>query len=200
MDRSVLREVHRYWIGELAAPDEVSRERIAMWMEQSDETDRVVRERFGHHVAEAAAERWDVEALSPEEGIGLVVLLDQFPRNIHRTTGEAFAHDGRAREVARRLIAGGIDRFACMERMLLSLPFQHSEDMADQDYSVLLVAEQAVNGPESARGFFSRVLDFACKHRDLIRRFRRYPHRNVMLGRASTPEEEAFLAEHGRGF
>jgi uncharacterized protein (DUF924 family) len=200
MDRSVLRDVYDYWVGELASPTQISRERIAMWMQQSDETDRVVRERYGCHVAEAAATEWDVEALSREEAVGLIVLLDQFPRNIHRTTGDAFAHDGVARDVARRLVAGGLDRFAYMERFLIALPFQHNEDVADQDYGVLLTAEMAVNGPESVREFFSRVLDFATKHRDLIRRFGRYPHRNAMLGRESTPEEEAFLSEHGRGF
>ena len=115
-----------------------------MWMQQADETDRVVRERFGGRVAEAAAAEWDVEALSREEAVGLVVLLDQFPRNIHRTTGEAFAHDAKAREVARRLIAGGLDRFGHMERFLITLPFQHNEDVADQDYVVMLTAELAV--------------------------------------------------------
>jgi uncharacterized protein (DUF924 family) len=105
-----------------------------------------------------------------------------------------------ARGIARRLIAGGLDRFGHMERMLLTLPFQHSEEAADQDLSVLLVAEQAVRAPESVREFWRRVLDFATKHRDLIRRFGRYPHRNAMLERESTPEEVAFLEEHGRGF
>ena len=93
MDRSVLRDVYGYWVGELASPTEISRQRIAMWMQQSDETDRVVREGYGHHVAGAAATDWDVEALTREEAVGLIVLLDQFPRNIHRTSGEAFAHD-----------------------------------------------------------------------------------------------------------
>jgi uncharacterized protein (DUF924 family) len=200
MDASVLRDVYSYWVGELAASDAVDAERIAMWMQQSDATDGEVRERHGRHVAEAAAADWDVEALTREEAIGLLVLLDQFPRNLHRTTGEAFAHDAKAREVARRLIAGGLDRFAYMERLLVTLPFQHHEDEADQDYSVLLVADMAVNGPESVRPFLRRVLDFATKHRDLIRRFGRFPHRNAMLGRQSTPEEEAFLRDHGRGF
>ena len=103
-------------------------------------------------------------------------------------------------EQVRRLVAGGLERFGYMERFLISLPFCHQEDAADQDLSVLIVAEQAVRGPESVREFFRVVLDFACKHRDLIRRFGRYPHRNAMLGRESTPEEAAFLAEHGRGF
>jgi uncharacterized protein (DUF924 family) len=200
MDRSVLREVYDYWVGALASPDEIVPERITMWMRQSDATDRAVRDGYGHLVAEAAATDWDVEALTREEAIGLIVLLDQFPRNLHRATGEAFAHDAKAREVARRIVAGGLDRFGYMERFLLSLPFQHHEDVADQDFSVWMVAEQAVKGPESVREFFRQVLDYATKHRDLIRRFGRYPHRNAMLGRECTPEEEAFLRDHGRGF
>ena len=76
----------------------------------------------------------------------------------------------------------------------------HHEDMADQDYAVMLAADTAVNGPDSMQDFHRGVLDFAIKHRELIRRFGRYPHRNAMLGRQSTPEEAAFLREHGRGF
>ena len=200
MDTQILRDAYLDWFGELKLPIDRHPDKIAMWMSQSDDLDRRVRETYGRHIPEAAAERWEVGRLSREEALGLIVLLDQFPRNIFRATGEAFAYDAQARSLARELIAGGIERFHFVERFLLLLPFGHSEDVADQDYALLLSAELAVNGPESLREQHRRILDFSTKHRDVIRRFGRFPHRNAMLGRESTADEVAFLAEHGRGF
>ncbi len=127
-------------------------------------------------------------------------MLDQFPRNLHRTSGGAFEYDPIARGHANHLIAGGVDRFYLVERPFLFLPFMHSEDVADQDNCLLLLATEAVSCPESWVDTFRGNLDFATKHRDLIRKFGRFPHRNVMLGRASTPEEAEFLEKNGRGF
>ena len=142
----------------------------------------------------------DPERLTREESIALVILFDQFPRNIFRTSGEAYAYDARARDIARRLIAAGRERFHFIERSFLYLPFEHSEDVADQDYSLFLFAELALAVPESLRDYFRRDLDFVTRHRDIVRKFGRFPHRNAVLGRVSTAEEEAFIKEHGRGY
>ena len=200
MEKEVLAEIHRYWFGELNSPDDFDRDRIRQWFRQSDDMDRHIRETYGPLLREAASREWNLADLSREEAIGLVVLFDQFPRNIFRTSGEAFAYDAKALAIARLLVNGGVQRFFWIERLSLSLPFQHNEDVADQDYAVLLSADGAVNGPESMREASRIYLDFATKHRDIIRKFGRYPHRNAMLGRQSTPEEEAFLKDHGRGF
>jgi uncharacterized protein (DUF924 family) len=132
--------------------------------------------------------------------MGLVILLDQFPRNIFRTSGESFAYDAKARTIARLLITLGRERFHRAERCFLYLPFEHSEDIGDQDLGVFLFAEDALSAPESWKDRSRLYLDFATKHRDLIRKFGRFPHRNQMLGRDSTAEEEAFLAANGRGY
>ena len=200
MDTAILRDAYLDWFGELEIANRLQPREIQMWMGQSDDLDRRVLETYGEHIPVAAGTTWDLDSLSREEALGLLVLLDQFPRNIFRTSGEAFAYDPLARGLARQLIDGGIERFHFIERFLLHLPFVHSEDVADQDYAILLSADLAVNGPESLQEQHRRILDFDTKHRDLIRRFGRYPHRNAMLGRESTPEEAAFLAEHGRGF
>jgi uncharacterized protein (DUF924 family) len=200
VDRSVLHDIHRFWFGELRSPADVREERTAVWYEQSDETDGEIRERFGRFIPEAAATAWDVAGLTREEGVALIVLLDQFPRNLFRSSGEAFAYDARALEIARALIATGFDRFFWVERVALVLPFEHSEDLADQDYAVLLAAKLAVGAPENLRELCRDTLDFATRHRDIIRKFGRFPHRNGLLGRESTPEEAAFLAEKGRGY
>lgn len=196
----VLRHIHAWWFGPLAGPADRNAEKAEIWFTQSDETDAHIRATYGGYIAPAAAVDWDLDALSREEQVGLIILLDQFPRNIHRESGEAFAHDGKAREIAGALIDGGLDRFYLVEQTFVCLPFEHSEDVADQDSSVLLFAQMAVAAPEDWKERKRNGLDMATKHRDLIRKFGRFPHRNAMLGRESTEEEAAFLAEHGRGY
>jgi uncharacterized protein (DUF924 family) len=200
LDRSILNDIHRYWFGRLASPDELPQEKSKIWFKQSDETDEHIRLVYGPYIREAADLHWDLPALSREERIALIVLFDQFPRNIFRASGEAFAWDAKARQLARHLITMGRESFYWIERAFLFLPFEHSEHVADQDYGVLLYAELAVTAPDGLQDFARTHLDYATKHRDIIRRFGRFPHRNVMLGRPSTPEEEAFIGEHGRGY
>jgi uncharacterized protein (DUF924 family) len=200
MNTATLRAIHRFWFGDLKSPDDFPKDRTGIWFKQSDETDQQIRETFGAFLPEAAATAWDIGSLAREEGIGLIVLFDQFPRNIFRTSGDAFAYDVKAREVTRSLIRSGIERFLWVERVSLLLPFEHSEDVADQDYGVLLAAQLAVGAPEALREFCRTQLDYAAKHRDIIRRFGRFPHRNAVLGRVSTPDEASFIAEKGRGF
>jgi uncharacterized protein (DUF924 family) len=119
-----------------------------------------------------------------------------------RTTGEAYAYDHIARDLAKRLTADGWDRFTAMERFILGLPFVHHEDLADQDYAVMLVSEICVKAPENMKAHHRFDLDQAIRHREVIQRFGRFPHRNAALGRESTPEEIGFLATalRGRGF
>ena len=198
--RPVLGDIHRFWFGELKSPDDLPRDKIDMWFRQSDETDNAIRERFGRFIPEAATTHWDLAALSREEGVGLVVLLDQFPRNIFRQSSDAFAYDPQAREIALALLALGPQRFFHIERVFIALPFEHSEDIEDQDYSLLVFAELAVSAPPALKDYCRGALDYATKHRDIIRRFGRFPHRNAVLGRKSTAEEEAFLAAKGRGY
>lgn len=198
MNRNALSEIYGYWFGDRVSAG-LNDERIRMWMQQSDETDRVIRRRFGLLLPEAAAVEWNLDELTREETIGLVVLFDQFPRNLHRTSGEAFAYDHLARNISRRLVASGWERFTLMEQFLLGLPFVHHEDLADQTLALKLASEIVIAAPQDHEAGH-RMLDQAIRHRELIRRFGRFPHRNAMLGRVSTPEESAFLAEHGRGF
>jgi uncharacterized protein (DUF924 family) len=200
VDLKILTDVYRYWFGTLADPDDLPIEKSEIWFKQSDARDDYIRETFGAAIPEALAEQWDVAALSREEQMGLVILLDQFPRNIFRTSSEAFAYDAKARTIARLLITLGRERFYRVERAFLYLPFEHSEDIADQDLAVFLYAEDALSAPESWKERSRLHLDYGTKHRDLIRKFGRFPHRNVMLGRSSTPKEEAFLAANGRGY
>ena len=195
----ILRDIHRYWFGDLATPTTKSPDKAQIWFRRSDETDAHIRESWGAHIPRAAAVDWDLGALSREEQVGLVVLLDQFPRNIFRDSGEAFAYDAKAREIASKLLAGGLDRFFLHEQTFVAVPFEHSEAIADQDHATLLFARMAVHAPDDWAEDRRSGLDFATKHRDIIRKFGRFPHRNAVLGRESTAEEIEFL-KGGRGF
>jgi uncharacterized protein (DUF924 family) len=197
---SILRDIHHFWFGDLRSPEDFSEAKTALWFQQSEETDCFLRERYGILIPEAASAAWDVAKLSRKEAVALIVLLDQFPRNIFRNSSEAYAYDARALELTRALSATGFERYYWIERVALRLPFEHSEAVGDQDFSVLLAAEFAVRAPEHLRAFSRRTLDYATRHRDVIRKFGRFPHRNTLLGRQSTPEEASFIAEQGRGF
>ena len=126
--------------------------------------------------------------------LALIVLLDQFSRNLHRGSPDAFAADAQAQAFARNAIARGFDRtLHPVERCFVYLPFQHSEDLADQD--------EAVRQFEALRiALGDATIEYAYRHRDVIRRFGRFPHRNAALGRDSTPEELRYLAAPGAGF
>ena len=97
------------------------------------------------------------------------------------------------------LVADGLDRFWLYEQSFVCLPFEHSEEIADQDLSVMLYARMAVEAPDGWLANRRELVDYATKHRDIIRKFGRFPHRNVVLGRTSTPEELEFL-KGGRGY
>ena len=154
------------------------------WFDTDDAFDSEIRTRFlGTYEAAASGALNSWEA-TPEGALALVLLLDQFPRNMFR----AFAADPLARAVADRAIARGFDeRVPRSEQLFFYLPFEHSEDPADQERSVALCRN---SGDADA-------LKWAELHADVIRRFGRFPHRNPILGRASTPDEEAFLASGG---
>ncbi len=196
----ILVDAHHYWCGHLPTKEHFPAEKAAIWFERNEITDAEIFALFGPFLDAVAARDWPIDALDRIEAIGLVVMLDQFPRNLFREDGRAFAYDAIARRHARALVEGGVERFALIERCFLYLPFEHSEEIADQDLSVSLYEALLADAPAAQKDTYRTYLDFAIKHRDLIRRFGRFPHRNAVLGRASTPEETVFLAENGRGY
>jgi uncharacterized protein (DUF924 family) len=182
-------EVLAFWFGE--PPGAVRPE----WFRKDPAFDEEIRRRFG--ALHAAAVRRELEAwrASPEPLLALVVVLDQFSRNLYRGDARAFAQDGHARECAVQALARGDDlSLLPVQRQFLYLPFEHSESPADQDRAVELLG--ALEQFEPTRG----VAEWALKHREVIARFGRFPHRNAALGRASTPEEIEYLRQPGAGF
>ncbi len=158
-----------------------------MWFAKDDAFDRRFRERFAHLYEAAARGKLSHWLATSDGALGLLILLDQYPRNSFRGTPRMYATDTLARAVAAAALAAGHDRAASAEMQLFFyLPFAHSEDMADQDRSVALV-----------RRLGEPNVSHANRHRDIIRRFGRFPHRNPILGRAMRPEEQEYLDNGG---
>lgn len=161
------------------------------WFRADPEVDRAVRTAFGdlyERFVQFGTEDWEA---TPDGALAAVLGFDQLPRNLFRGQARAFATDERALALAERAIARGFDQaLPPQRRMMLYMPFQHSEDRAIQARSVALF--EALGEP--------RALDFARRHQAVIERFGRFPHRNAALGRASTAEETTFLAQPGSPF
>jgi uncharacterized protein (DUF924 family) len=158
------------------------------WFARSDAFDEEIRDRFGALVAAAREGELDDWAEAPHGALALLLLLDQFPRNIYRGDPLAFASDARARTIAGKAVEAGFDRvFPKQARPFFYLPFEHAEEMAAQERSVDLFRR---HGEQEA-------YLYALIHLDVIRRFGRFPHRNAVLGRVSSDAEKAFLADGG---
>lgn len=170
------------------------------WFKKDADFDATIRDRFGalHEEARSGALHWHG---STRGQLALLVLLDQFPRNMFRNDPRAFATDAAALAISKELLGSvRAAELTMKQRLVTLLPFEHSEALADQDTSVAsydALAEQAHGEDKKTIGW---ARSYAIQHRELIQRFGRFPHRNAVLGRASTPDEVAYLATPGAGF
>lgn len=184
-------ELLRFWFGE--GSDHGSPR--SFWFEKSEEVDREIRDRFLEDYERAAAGELEHWKSGPRECLALILLLDQVPRNIFREDARSYATDALAREAARHAVDNAFDsELAKVERWFVYLPFEHSEGLEDQLRSVELF--EALGDDEDS----VNVTYYARRHLEVIERFGRFPHRNRMLGRESTPEEAEFLEEPGSSF
>ena len=189
--QSTSAEVLRFWFG---SPPERGKAH-KHWFVKDAALDRDVRERFLPVYEEAAAGKLAHLKATAADCLALIVLLDQFPRNMFRGTARAFATDAAALETARHAMARGFDgALLPVERLFVYLPFEHSENLADQERACELTQPLDLVAPELD------AYRYALAHRDIIRRFGRFPHRNALLGRSSTPEELEFLKRPGSSF
>jgi uncharacterized protein (DUF924 family) len=167
------------------------------WFVKDAAFDALIRTRFGGAIdAALAGGLTDWDAAGPSGTLARILVLDQFTRNAHRDTPGAFAGDALALAAAQQLVDTGAEQgLLPVQRAFVYLPFEHAEDLVMQERAVALFAALAEAHPG-----FDEMLDYAHRHRDVIRRFGRFPHRNAILGRASTPDEVAFLRQPGSRF
>ncbi len=194
-------ELLDWWLGPRDAAGAFEPERTRLWFSATPEVDRTIEDRFGDLHAAAAAGRLNDWADHPHGRLALVVLLDQFTRNLYRRTPRAFEND----ENARILVLEGLEQrvdeaLVPIERLFFYMPLQHAEDPHLQARSLTLTRRLARTVHPRHLEAYEGFIDHAARHLTIIDRFGRFPHRNELLGRTSTPEEAAWLARGGPRF
>ena len=183
-------DVLAFWFTDVAEPR-------AEWFRKDAAFDALIAERFGGSIEAALRGELDAWAGTPAGALARVLLLDQFTRNMFRGTPRAFAGDPLALAAAESMVARGDDRaLPPLRRAFVYLPFEHAENLAHQDEALRLFAGLAAEAPALAE----EHLQWARKHHEVIARYGRFPHRNPILGRVSTPQELLYLAQPGAGF
>ena len=186
-------EVYEFWFG---APGSDTHGKVRdFWFGGGPETDAEIIERFSQTHEDAISGRLESWTTEPRGAVSLILVLDQFPRNMFRGDARSFASDHLALVNAKKLLnSPAHDALMTVEKMFAYLPFEHSENIDDQEKSVALF--QAIDPHDDK----DEWIDFAIQHRDIIQRFGRFPHRNPIIGRQSTPEEERWLEESDQRF
>lgn len=188
-------EVYKFWFGDGTT------NRMQLWFEKSDTVDRQIRDKYGPILDKFDMVDFESWKASDQGHLALVILLDQFPRNAFRGTAKAFQFDAEALEVAKEALDKGLhDSLPPLQAMFLLLPFEHSEDITDQKECVRLFEDLHPRMAAVDKKAADETLDYAKRHMKVIERFGRFPHRNSILGRPSTPEENEFLKTPGSSF
>lgn len=190
---SAVNEILDFWFGR---PDEaIYGHPHQVWFIKKPKFDREIRNRFLSVYEQAAMGQLEDWKDSPLSCLALILLLDQFPRNMFRGTAQAFATDPQALSAAQYAVSQGFDQeLLPVQRWFIYLPFEHSEDLAMQQQNIQLF-NQLKDDPHTLK-----TINYAVRHLEIIKRFGRFPHRNQILGRASTPEEVEFLKQPGSSF
>jgi uncharacterized protein (DUF924 family) len=194
--------IREYWFGSALENAVVTAsQRAGLWWSKNSQIDNEIRRRFESCVIKAGSGELNHWASNPQDRLALILLTDQFPRSIYRDSAKAFAFDTRALSLSHDGIDAGFDvTLRSLERVFFYLPLEHSERLADQERSVSLFQKLLDEVGPDQKLTFAEYLDFAVRHREIIRRFGRFPHRNDVLGRVSTPEELSFLQQPGSRF
>ena len=183
-----------FWIGPAATDASAAKARGKLWYQSTPASDEALREKFGQDLKQAETGALDGWTQTADGTLALVILLDQFSRNLYRGTAGAFANDAKAQKVALRAIDNDQHKsLSYVGRAFLYHPLHHSEDLALHDRNVELFEALLNEVDEPFKDQIDGFLHYAREHRDVIKRFGRFPHRNEVLGRESTPEEVAYL-------
>jgi uncharacterized protein (DUF924 family) len=194
-------QIIEYWFGTDLDDGATAKARAPLWWSKNPHADAEIKQRFEMDLTLAANVGLAHWRSTPHGWLALILLTDQFPRSIYRDSAKAFAFDPMALALCHDGLAAQIDaQLRPIERVFFYLPLEHSEQLADQDKSVAHFATLLARVSPQWRNAFAEYLDFATRHREVIRRFGRFPHRNAILGRISAAEEVTFLKTAGSSF
>ncbi|MGY8903931.1 MAG: DUF924 family protein [Burkholderiales bacterium] len=193
--------ISQFWFGDLADAAQVAAAQSSLWWGKNPAQDAEVHQRFAPSMQAASRGELDGWLLKPPGRLALILLADQFTRMAWRDTPQAFALDPLALHWSQQGVALGQHHLLRpIEQVFFYMPLMHAEALADQAHCITLFTALVQATPAAQRATFQRNLDFAQRHHAIIARFGRFPHRNLLLGRASTVEELAFLQEPGSSF
>jgi uncharacterized protein (DUF924 family) len=188
-------DVLGFWFGAPATTADEQSAKMRRWYMGGEALDGEIRAQFEHDVERALAGELEDWAADPHGRVALILLLDQFPRNLYRGDPRAFSGDPAAQRLALEAFDRDLDRtLALDERLFLIMPIMHAEDLALQERQIGLMDRLVADAPHDLRPIYAMGMNESRRHRDLIARFGRFPARNAALGRPSTPDELAFLA------
>jgi len=194
-------EILDYWFGQLSSDQDFPDDRAKLWFSKNDDTDSFIRDSFEIDVQAAAQGKLEDWKETARGNLAWIILLDQFTRNIYRGQPEAFASDPLALAASLAAQERGFDQqLRPLERLFVYLPMEHAEDRTMQQKSVHAFERLLEACPPGLEVAYDSFRDYAVRHLKIIEQFGRFPHRNTVLGRASTPEEEEFLKQPGSGF
>lgn len=201
MNTEEIAKIVDYWLGSCLESPEAAFGRRDVWYDASPEVDDEIRSQFGALMPPALAGDLMDWQKTPNGALALVLLLDQFTRNLYRNTPEAYAGDAPSFEIMNRAIVCALDQeLHPVPRIWLYHPFHHSEEIEEQDRGIRLLQTILSGAPEAWHPYIERSIWGWGRHRDIVARFGRFPHRNEVLGRISTDEERAFLEESQQSF
>lgn len=186
-----------FWFGPLTKPTDFPQDRFELWFMKDEKLDEEIRLKFGHLLQENLDD-WSID---PRGRLAQIIVLDQFSRHIYRNTPQAFAFDIQSMNLTLEGIKSGMDKkLFPVERGFFYMPLQHIEDVRVQEASIEAYSNLVEEAPDEVKPMCQEFLKYAKMHQEVIIRFGRYPHRNKILGRTSTPEEVEFLKQPGSSF
>lgn len=194
-------QVHQFWFGSLQDEHDLAKEKAKLWFGGGEEVDAQITEQFGDTLKRARHGELEDWKGSARDTLSLIIVLDQLSRNIYRGKPEAFAGDHISRQLSIDLIDSGLDQeLYPVERVFAYLPLEHSERLSDQLLCLKCMERLEAQATESTQQAFRDYREYAQRHLDLIERFGRFPHRNAILGRASTAQEAQYMEGGGESF
>ncbi|MDE0944522.1 MAG: DUF924 domain-containing protein [Alphaproteobacteria bacterium] len=201
MSTETISEINAFWLGSSLDNAEAASDRRDWWYRGGVAVDDDIRARFGGLVQQACARDLMAWQATPDGALALILLLDQFTRNLYRNTPQAYMGDECAFEIVRRAIEQKFDKaLPPVSRIWLYHPFHHAEEVEDQDRGIALLNELRQEAAVEWRPYVERSIEGWTRHRDIVAQFGRFPHRNAVLGRGTTDDEAEFLNANSEAF